>query len=450
MAKHMPTVPKRNTNAAYNGAPICSKTMAKQIVGIDFGTSNSAVSYYTPQGPKLVELLPGQFTIPSAIFAEAETGAFLFGKPAIEAYISGTEGRLLRSLKSILGSSLYESRTELHTGQVEFKKILEHFFGYLKKRAEEELGGEIRAAVIGRPVFFVDDSPERDALAQQQLAEVARACGLEDIHFQFEPIAAGLNYETALKTEELALVADIGGGTADFSIIRLSPARHLDDDRSQDILANTGVHVGGTDFDKALSLYKVMPYFGYRTRMKRRPELFMPNGPFVDLATWHRIQMLYTRSSINFITDLNQDAQQPEMLQRLLNLAKQRTGHRLATDVEKAKIDLAQHAAATLAPDYIDPPLEIAMLPEDLESVSVDLCASIIASIRKCIADAGVNAEDIQTLLLTGGTTAIPFVRDLCCREVPRARMVEQDLFGSVALGLGVEAKVVGSIGRLA
>jgi hypothetical chaperone protein len=174
----------------------------------------------------------------------------------------------------------------------------------------------------------------------------------------------------------------------------------------------------------------------------------MPNGPFVDLATWHRIQMLYTRSSINFITDLTQDAQQGDMLQRLLNLAKQRTGHRLATDVEKAKIDLAQHSAATLAPDYIDPPLEIAMLPEDLESVSVDLCASISKSIRKCIADAGVHADDIQTLLLTGGSTAIPFVRDLCCGEVPNARMVEQDLFGSVALGLGVDAHVARATGR--
>jgi hypothetical chaperone protein len=418
--------------------------MAGPIVGIDFGTSNSAVSYYAATGPKLVELLPGQVTIPSAIFAEAETGAFLFGKPAIDAYISGTEGRLLRSLKSILGSSLYESRTELHNGQVEFKKILELFFGYLKKCAEVELGTEIRAAVIGRPVFFVDDSPERDALAQRQLAEVARACGLDDIHFQFEPIAAGLNYETGLQSDELALVADIGGGTADFSVIRLSPARHLDDDRSKDILANTGVHVGGTDFDKALSLYKVMPHFGYRTRMKRRTELFMPNGPFVDLATWHRIQMLYTRSSINFITDLTQDAQQPDMLRRLLNLAKQRTGHRLATDVEKAKIDLARHSGATLCPDYIDPPLDITMLPGDLEGVSIDLCSSIGNSIRKCVADAGVHADDIQTLLLTGGTAAIPFVRDLCCREVPKARVVEQDLFGSVALGLGVEARIAG------
>lgn len=418
------------------------ETKSNPIVGIDFGTSNSAVSYYTAQGPKLVELLPGQFTIPSAIFAEAETGAYLFGKPAIEAYINGTEGRLLRALKSILGSSLYESRTELHNGQVEFKKLLEFFFGYLKRRAEEELGCEVRSAVIGRPVFFVDESPERDALAQRQLAEVALACGLEDIHFQFEPIAAALNYETGLNTKELALVADIGGGTADFSVIRLSPARHLEDGRSKDILANTGVHVGGTDFDKALSLYKVMPYFGYRSRMKRRPELFMPNGPFVDLATWHRIQMLYTRSSINFIADLNQDAQQPEMLKRLLNLARERTGHRLATDVEQAKIGLAQHATTTLAPDYIEPPLEITMRPEDLESVSVDLCASISANIRQCIADAGVKADAIQTLLLTGGTTAIPFVRELCCREVPKARMVEQDLFGSVALGLGVEAKV--------
>ena len=114
----------------------------------------------------------------------------------------------------------------------------------------------------------------------------------------------------------------------------------------------------------------------------------------------------------------------------------------MAADVEKAKIDLAQHAVATLVPNYIDPPLEIVMLPADLESVSVNLCVSISASIRKCIADAGVKVDDIQTLLLTGGTTAIPFVRDLCRKEVPKARMVEQDLFGSVALGLGVEAKV--------
>ena len=106
--------------------------MARQVVGIDFGTSNSAVSYYTPAGPKLVRLLPGQTSIPSAIFAEAESGKFQFGKTAIDSYISGTEGRLLRSLKSILGSSLYESRTELANGQVEFRKILEHFFGYLK------------------------------------------------------------------------------------------------------------------------------------------------------------------------------------------------------------------------------------------------------------------------------------------------------------------------------
>lgn len=417
--------------------------MARQVIGIDFGTSNSAVSYYTPAGPKLVELLPGQTSIPSAIFAEAESGAFQFGKAAIDSYISGTEGRLLRSLKSILGTSLYESHTELANGQVEFRKILEHFFGYLKSRAEALLDTDIRAAVIGRPVWFVDDSPERDALAQRQLAEVAHACGLEDIHFQFEPIAAGLNYETGLHDDELALVADIGGGTADFSIIKLSPARHLADDRSRDILANTGVHVGGTDFDRALSLYSVMPHFGYRSRMKRRPELFMPNGPFVDLATWHRIQMLYSRRSLNQLAELAIDAQQPQALQRLVNLAKDRSGHRLATDVEKAKIDLAQGSSVTLNPDYIEPSLSVSINPQALEAVSIELCDSIKGSIRKCIANAGVAAERIQTLLLTGGTTAIPFVRDLCSREVPNATIALQDLFGSVALGLAVEAQVV-------
>lgn len=418
--------------------------MARQVIGIDFGTSNSAVSYYTPAGPKLVLLLPGQTSIPSAIFAEAESGAFQFGKTAIDSYISGTEGRLLRSLKSILGSSLYESRTELANGQVEFRKILEHFFGHLKSRAEAELGTDIHAAVIGRPVWFVDDSPERDALAQRQLAEVAHACGFDEIHFQYEPIAAGLNYETGLQDEELALVADIGGGTADFSIVKLSPARHLDDDRSRDILANTGVHVGGTDFDRALSLYSVMPHFGYRSRMKRRPELFMPNGPFVDLATWHRIQMLYSKRSISQLAELAMDAQMPEALQRLVNLATDRSGHRLASDVERSKIDLAQGSSVTLNPDYVEPALCISISPQALEAIAIDLCDSIRRSIRECIAHARVDADRIQTLLLTGGTTAIPFVRDLCSREVPNATIVLQDLFGSVALGLAVEAQVVG------
>lgn len=422
------------------------RIMTPRIVGIDFGTSNSAVGYYSPSGPKLVELLPGQFAIPSAIFAEAETGDYLFGKPAIDAYVTGVEGRLLRSLKSILGSSLFESRTELHHGQVEFRELLERFLGYLKKRAEQELGGEIRAAVIGRPVSFVDESPERDALAQRQLGEVARACGFTDLHFQYEPIAAGLDYEEGLRTEALALVADIGGGTADFSVIRLSPARHLDADRSRDILANTGVHVGGTDFDRALSLAAVMPHFGYRTRQRRRPELLMPNSPFMDLATWHRIQMLYTRASIHQITELWRDAEQPDRLERLLHVARERTGHRLATDVETAKIDLARQAGTTLAPDYIEPPLAVTLQPETLETVSVELCAGIRNSIRACIARAGVPAKAIQTLLLTGGTTAIPFVRALCREEVPEAKIVEQDLFGSVALGLGVEAQVRGGV----
>jgi hypothetical chaperone protein len=413
------------------------------MVGIDFGTSNSAVGYYTPAGPKLVELLPGQTTIPSAIFAEAGTGAFRFGKPAIEAYIDGTEGRLLRSLKSILGSSLFEGQTEVHQGHIGFKEILARFLGYLKARAEAELGYEIRSAVIGRPVWFVDDSPERDALAQRQLAEVARNCGFENIQFQFEPIAAGLHYENGLREEQLALVADIGGGTADFSIIRLSPARHLEGNRAKDILANTGVHVGGTDFDRALSLHKVMPHFGYRTRMKRRPELFMPNGPFVDLATWHRIQMLYTRKSISQMAELGMDAQEPDMLARFVHLARHRAGHKLATDVEQAKIALARNAAMQLAPDYIEPPLSIALQPEDLANVSAALCDGIRQSIRQCIADAGLEPDQLQTLLLTGGTTAIAFVRDLCAREAPRARIVEQDLFGSVALGLGVHARVI-------
>ena len=186
-----------------------------------------------------------------------------YGRAAIAAYMRGDDGRLLRGLKSTLGSSLIDEKTRIGARAVSFKAVLARFFQHLHARMETE-AGPISQVVLGRPVHFVDDDAAGDAKAQGVLEDIARATGFSEVAFQFEPIAAALQYEQGIAREELVLIVDIGGGTSDFSIVRVSPDRARAADRAGDILANDGIRVGGTDFDRLLSLAEVMPQLGFK------------------------------------------------------------------------------------------------------------------------------------------------------------------------------------------
>ena len=149
--------------------------------------------------------------------------------------------------------------------------------------------------VLGRPVFFVDDDAARDAQAQAALEAAARQVGFADIHFQYEPIAAAFDHERSIDHEEVVLVADIGGGTSDFSIVRVGPARGASSARD-DILANHGVHIAGTDFDRRVELAAILPEFGYGAygpSIAGAPAREVPSGVYFDLATWHLINTVY-------------------------------------------------------------------------------------------------------------------------------------------------------------
>ena len=219
-------------------------------------------------------------------------GAVLIGRKAIDAYVDGTPGRLMRSLKSVLGTSLIDETTRLGRERTSFRDVIAYYLGAVKRRAEQATGRELRDVVHGRPVHFVDNAPDADRKAEETLREIAREVGFDDVTFQFEPIAAALDYERQIIGEEVALIADIGGGTSDFSIVRLGPERHSKADRASDILANDGVRIGGTDFDRQLSLGVVMPLFGYGSAMKRAG-LDVPSSYFHDLATWSSINRMY-------------------------------------------------------------------------------------------------------------------------------------------------------------
>ena len=208
--------------------------------GLDFGTSNTTLGHSVDRAPALVLLESGQATIPSAVFYGSD-GDVLIGRMAINEYVDGSPGRLMRSLKSVLGTPLIDETTQVGCERCKFRDIISHYLAAVKRRAEQAVGREFRNVVHGRPVHFVNDEPDADREAEQSLREIARKVGFEDVTFQFEPIAAALDYERQISREEIALIADIGGGTSDFSIVRLSPERLRKSERAQDILANDGV-----------------------------------------------------------------------------------------------------------------------------------------------------------------------------------------------------------------
>ena len=322
--------------------------------GLDFGTSNSAIGIARGGAPILAPVEGASTLLPSAVFFDYETrGRILFGAEAIDTYIGQTEGRLMRALKSILGSPLIDEKTALGYRQVPLTEVVEIFIRHLKARAEAFIREEIRAVVHGRPVRFVDDDNAADAKAQRVLEGIAHKAGFREVSFVYEPIAAAYHYEETAAAEEIVLIADIGGGTSDFSVIRIGPERRVRPDRSGDILSNAGVRIGGTDFDSLLSLESVMPLLGLGTDLISK-NLPMPKSLYFELATWSTINFAYNRRNEREVKELVADSRAPEKVSRLLKTLKQRLGHRIAFAVEDAKIALSDLDAAPIALEFIE------------------------------------------------------------------------------------------------
>lgn len=406
--------------------------------GIDFGTSNSTVGWLRPGAGNLIALEDGKDTLPSVLFFNFEEQRPAFGRQALGEYLDGYEGRLMRSLKSLLGSPLLGSATTVLGSALPFTQILGLFLGELKQRAEAAAGRDFEQAVLGRPVFFVDDDPAADREAADTLAQVARELGFKDISFQYEPIAAAFDYESTLNREELVLIVDIGGGTSDFSLVRLSPERRLRAERQSDILATGGIHIGGTDFDRLLSLAGVMPLFGHGSLMKS--EAPMPTSHHINLATWHTINAVYAQKSKLALQSMRYDIQDPTGIDRLLRLIEQRAGHWLAIQVEDSKIALTDGERHSIDFARIEPGLRADLDRPLFDAAIAPSLTRINASIGRLLEDAGVRPEQVDSLFFTGGSSGIPALRQCVAGLLPNARAVEGNRFGSIGSGLAIEA----------
>jgi hypothetical chaperone protein len=406
--------------------------------GVDFGTSNSTVGWVRPGHAVMLGLEDGKTTLPSVVFYNAEDEQVTFGRAALAEYLAGYEGRLMRSLKSLLGTSLIDGQTEVGGRALPFRMLLAQFIGEVKRRAEQSAGREFTSAVFGRPVHFIDDSKENDRLAEDTLAEVARSVGFKEIAFQFEPIAAAFDYESQIDREELVLIADIGGGTSDFSLVRLSPQRAGKAERRDDILANGGVHIGGTDFDKYLSLSSVMPLLGYGSKLRNNSEV--PSSYFFNLATWHTINQAYTKKMWTQLADLQRDSAEQEKLGRLKRLIDERAGHWLAMKVEEGKIALSDAVKVSLELDRLSPAVSLELDRGQFDAAIGHLVGSVETTVLNLLRDAGVAPADVDTVFFTGGSSGVLMLRERIGALVPAARKVEGDLFGSIGAGLALDA----------
>jgi hypothetical chaperone protein len=409
---------------------------AKGTLGLDFGTSNSAMAFVGPDGhARAIPLEAGAGMLPTAVFFNAEERSIHFGREAIAMYLTGVDGRLMRSLKSLLGSSLLEEQTRVPEGMVSFRDVIARFLLEMRRRAERHLGQDCRRVVLGRPVHFVDDDETRDVRAQEALRQAATAAGFEEIAFELEPIAAAFDYERRVERESLVLIVDIGGGTSDFTVVRLGPDRVGHADRHQDILATTGVHIGGTDYDRRLSLERVMPLLGLRHQGSTGREV--PSGIFFDLSTWHLINWLYTPKMLRQAEELRVNYSDTTLHDRLRKVLGERLGHRIASEVEQAKIRSSVSEDGTAIDlDYVenglDAPLDAAGMARDLNQ----LLEQVVRCGHECVARAGLESRHVDSVYLTGGSSALRPFQELLRQQFPESQLVVGDLFGGVASGL--------------
>jgi hypothetical chaperone protein len=409
---------------------------------IDFGTSNSAVAVPDGAAQRLAPVEGAYTTLPTAVFFNTDENTRGFGRAALEAYIDGFDGRLMRSMKSILGSPLAEHSTDLGDGSaIKYTEVIAIFVDHLKRSAEASAGGPISRAVLGRPVFFVDDDPRADQLAQQQLEAAARSVGLKEIHFQYEPIAAAFDYESHLTEEGLVLVADIGGGTSDFSLVRVGPERVKRVERKDDVLAHHGVHVAGTDFDRRVELATILRELGYQTLDPEGREI--PNRVYFDLATWHLINTVYAPKRVSELVLMRHLFSNVRHHDRLMRVVDRRLGHALAAHAEEAKIGVAAGGETMIDLELVEDDLRLAFDEAQLIKAGHDETLRIVQAARDTVQAAGVAPRDVGAIYFTGGSTGLAFLSGALSAAFPDARPVFGDRLASVATGLGIHARRV-------
>ena len=408
-------------------------------LGLDFGTANTSVAQVCDQQTAVIRFEGNNASMPSAVFFDFDDGSLQIGEAAFERYYFGDSGSFLRSFKSALGTKTIEHEIRIKQNLYTIQDIIQSYIGEVLARVESGLDSDVKSLVVGRPVNFVDDNPDADRNAQNQLSDVITSLGVENIEFQLEPIAAALNYGVTVDGEEIVLVIDIGAGTSDFSVVKFKGAADIQKLDAQ-VISNCGVHIGGNDFDKVIALNRVMTHLGYQHRFKHREDLEAPKSYFLHASSWHQIDLLYDRKVINTLNEIAPQMQDPEAIHRLIDVIQKRQVHFILAAVEEVKKQFSDNNAATINLPFIGQGIELELLKEDFNQLIDPLCCEIIKTANKAIELSGLNKVDVNTVYLTGGSMGLRHLYQKVLNEFVDANVIEGDKSTAVARGLALDA----------
>jgi hypothetical chaperone protein len=408
-----------------------------QTLGIDFGTSNTAAAVLVGGHAHLIEVEPGRTSLPTSVFFDYERKVTTYGSVANAALIEGREGRFMRALKSVLGTPLMREKRQIAYEQMTLIEVVARFLRTVRERAEASTGTKFDYALSGRPVRFHSSDDARNAQAEIDLREAYMVAGFSDVSFMYEPEAAALAAGPLAKGK-LGLIIDIGGGTSDFSIFE----REGDETR---IVASHGVCVGGTDFDKAISVAQVMPLFGHGSEIKNEigPGTHTaPNGIFHDLASWEKIPFLYTAEMRRTATLFRKLGVQPELFKRLSDVLELELGHDIAFAVEAGKIRVNAPEAVDAAIDLrvIEKQLWARMSASDLSRILGDHAMTVKSAALDTLRMAGIPQDQIGQIVFVGGSSLMQVIETAMVDLFPHAILERTEAFTAVADGLAIAA----------
>jgi hypothetical chaperone protein len=427
---------------------------AVPAVGIDFGTTNSSVALVTGEAQVELVRFPARegetFSSRSVLYLEKIKDAggvrrthSWTGPSAIEHYLDAEEkGRLIQSLKSCLPSRTLTG-TSIFGRQYKFEDLVGKILSDLREQAERQFGRPIRHAMVGRPVRFVGaETEEDDAFAVQRLRAAFAQAGFESVELELEPVAAAYSYQATLDHDELILIGDFGGGTSDFSLLRVGPGVRRAKS-SQEVLGNSGVRLAGDSFDARIVRKLVSPALGSDSYARSMNKILpaVPAWIYANLERWHYLSFLRTHEVTEILRSARLRALEPEKIKALSALIEEDLGYQQHRAVQRVKFELSHAEQAEFHFRDGTMELDIPVTRAEFEGWIATELQSIEHSIDSLMQNAGVNPRDVDRVFLTGGTSFVPAVRRIFAKRFGEERIRSGNEFTSVAHGLALRAR---------
>jgi len=361
------------------------------------------------------------------------------GPWAIAEYLDFPEGsRFLQSFKSVAAAPSFEHATVFER-RFRFEELGARFLDHMIARANGALDRPLARIVVGRPVEWVGHRPD-EALARSRydamFAKLAAAGAGVDLHYVYEPLGAAFSYASTIDRPATVLVADFGGGTSDFSVVRIEAPGAA---RRCVPLGHAGVGIAGDRFDYRLVDHLVMPLLGKGGRYRSFDKVLeIPAGYFSDFGDWSRLALMRNRRTLADLEKLRRAALDPEAIARMIAVIEQEQGYRLYDAVGQVKRDLSAAEQARFVFDGGGLRIEAEVHRRDFENWIAPDIARIEQAIDRALAAAGTDPAAIDRVFLTGGTSLTPRIHRLFVERFGEERLATGDALTSIAHGLAL------------